>query len=121
MLKDEHKKLYNIYLEAMAYKNNRGYRKRVNFENIDKETEDALVKINHFLSRTPNISARDYFRAGFEYSVDTWLPIGFFKTRKAFVYYTRFMRNKQTANPDDPEILQSFMEGLKFLASFIKE
>lgn len=37
------------------------------------------------------------------------------------MYYNRYSRERQLSNPDSPEILQSFIEGLKFIASFLRE
>lgn len=120
-ISEAQKNIYNCYLEALAAKSNRGYRRRSNFDNLSETTQMTLQKLEHFFSLYPNISVQDFFKAGFKYSATDWLSIDFFKTRKAVAFYNKYTREKQVASPDTDESINSFIEGVKNIVSFMKK
>lgn len=120
-LSEFQQKIYNFYLGALAEKQGRGYRARYNFDNLDISARITLGKLEQFFKQNNSVDPKAFFKAGFEYSVDNWLPLEHFKTRKAIAAYNKYIRTRSVADPDSSESLESFKEGLKFIASFSKE
>ena len=78
---EQHKLIYNLYLKNLAIKNNRPYKPRIDFSNISKDTEAAIIKLGLFFDRNPEINIDWYFKAGFQATTSTFLKIeNFHKT-----------------------------------------
>lgn len=118
MISDKGKEIYNYYLKALAEKGNRPYKKRTNFDKITPELKEQIVKLEYFFQRYNNIYPLNFFKAGFESSVEDYLPIDFFNKYKATVKYTEWYNKKNNIATDSDESVKSFMEGVIYICQF---
>lgn len=118
---EQHKLIYNLYLKNLAIKNNRPYKPRVDFSNISKDTEVAIIKLGLFFERNPEINIDWYFKAGFQATTSTFLKIENFHNIAMIKCYSKFIKQYYNNSVDSPEVIDDFVEGLKFIISFLKE
>ena len=120
-LTEEQKAIYNIYNKELAIANNRPYQNRKNFDNLDNTTKLILIKLDFFFKRNPEIIKDLYFKSGFKYQSNTFLPLSFFYNISVLKNYNRLLSEKYNLNVDSPESVKDFIEGLKFIIEFVRK
>ena len=111
---EDEKYIYNAFLIALRKSKNKPYRVRFDFSDISDEVYINLKKLGAFFKAHNNINYNDFFWAPYEvYSKEEYFDLGFYKTRKAIVAYTQYMRKKETQDPDSEGCINECKEGLK--------
>ena len=67
MLSDIQQKIYNDYLRALGQANNRSYKPRKNFNDLDEETKIYLYRLELFFNQFSHINPYNFFIASFKY------------------------------------------------------
>ena len=86
---DYQKIIYNTFLKVYAKVQNRGYKKRLDFDSIDDKTKNILQKLEQFFNEHKEIQVEDFFRAGYAVTHRQYLPLEFFITFKAIACYKK--------------------------------
>lgn len=115
------KLIYNTYLKYLAISLNRPFKSRQNFDNVDNDVLLALVKLETFFVRNPEINLDLYFKVGFNEHPNTYLSIGFFNNFSIIKKYARYIREKYSQDVESPGIVEDFKEGLAFIIQYMKE
>lgn len=123
ILTESHKEIYNIYLKYLALKNNRPYQKRKNFDDVTEysDTYSALVKLDLFFKRNPELNINLYFKLGFESSKDTFLKLDYFLNLHVLKNYNRYIKTRYNTDIDSIPSIEDFKSGLFFIIQFLRE
>lgn len=121
MISDLQKEIYNLYLKELAIKNNRPFARRKDFDNLSEAIKTDLLKLELFFIRNPEINRDLYFKAGFTFSNDTFLTLGYFHNLNVLKHYAKLEKQRYNVFIDSDESIKDFVEGLKFIISFLKE
>lgn len=128
-LTDFQKRIYNVYLGAVAKASNRPYKERKNFDKIDNATFQALRVLEMRFVKNKFIDIPKYFDVFLQYMGAEYLPIEQFVRQKAFLVYMKLVRSVELADGVEDEgfyvditesELEDFKKGLKFIAEFTK-
>lgn len=116
------KNIYNTYLSTLRKSQNKPFKYRKNFENLDKNLIITLKKLSIFFNEFDTIDIEEFFKAPFVVYDDTdHLELSYFSSRKAIKAYTHLQTVLATADPDSKYVLTKFVESMRFLKSYCKE
>lgn len=118
---EQHKLIYNLYLKYLAIKNNRPYKARENFDDLPEDRKSALIKLGLFFDRNPEINKELYFKVGFNSVPHTFLNLEYFYHISVIKNYNKFIRQYYNLSVEEPEVINDFVEGLKFIVSFVRD
>lgn len=118
-MNENQENIYNDYLRAYAQFQNRPYRKRKNFTDMDKATLAALDKLERFFDQYKHIEPFTFFKASFDTTDKQYIRLEDFTKYSAITAYTRWSRGKYEQDVDSENALKSFMEGIAFIRDFI--
>lgn len=113
------KQIYNSYLKALACKAGRPYTPRKDFSDIQDEIYTAILKLESLFLRNPEINMDYYFRAGLD--AEDIRTITTFVRPVYLKHYVRYMVKRDGLSPDSESVQKDFVEGFKFIISFLKE
>lgn len=120
-LTEQHKSIYNLYLKHLALKNKRPYKKRLDFSNLPEDRKVALIKLGMFFDRNPEINIDLYFKVGFMPETSTFLKLENFYSIDNIKRYNRFIKRYYNLAIESQEVIDDFVNGLKFIINFLKD
>jgi len=116
------KHIYNTYLATSRTSQNKPFKLRKDFDNLDESKYIAIKRISSFLKRFPHIKIEDYFKAPYQiYSDETHFPLDYFASLKATKAYTLFQKKLVNMDPDSDDQLTSIKQSLVFIYNFCFE
>jgi hypothetical protein len=119
-LTDFHKEIYNTYLKQLAIKLKRPYCKRKDFSKLPIETIEALLKLDLFFKRNPELDIDLYFKAGMEMSPATVSVTDYLNNTRILRYYKNIVKSRYNENVDSDGSFNDFIQGFKFITDFAK-
>ena len=123
VLSESQKSVYNVWLKNIARLKNRPYRKRENFDDLEPDVLTAMLKLDSFFNRNPELNIEIYFQAASDYYNEK----GIYPELKLFLafgllkIYKRFIKRRDGLSVESDEIVSDFTEGMKFIVSYLKE
>ena len=97
---DYQQRIYNTWLRITRSNQNKPYRLRKNFDNLNESTSTSLIKLESFFMRNKTVDMEDFFVAPFRLYDDTsTVPLNYYTTLKAIkIYknYKKYIENKNT-------------------------
>ena len=121
MLSDIQQKIYNDYLRALGEANNRSYKPRKNFNDLDEETKIYLYRLELFFNQFSHINPYNFFIASFKYRELKFLKLSEFLKHSAVIAYSRYNTSKYDEFIDSDESLNNFIQGFKTIIAFCLE
>lgn len=122
-LSENKKKIYNLYLKAYRQNNDKPFRTKKNFSDIQKN--DSLIanltKIESIFLKYPAFFSQNYFDAPYKIYNDEkkYYPLSFYSSQKGInscISYLNWLRDS------DPETqFEHFKNSFKFVANFCVE
>jgi len=115
------KQMYNMYLAALGKANNRPFRARKNFDDLEDEKAIELRKLTYLFQKYGEVDVQDFFDAPFQvHDDDKYHPLDYYNSKAATNAYTRFKRQMQ--EEINPELLIEYTRrGLKWLLKYCVE
>lgn len=116
------KEIYNIYLRVLAEAQDRPFRYRKNFDNLEDEKANDLIRLNLFFERFPHINKKRFIEAPYKlWGDDEYYPLKFYNKRKALKAYVTYKKKLINLPPDDPHHLKWVIDSFKFIKRFCFE
>lgn len=118
---EKEKRIYNSYNISYRKANNKPFKIRKDFTDLDPTTILVLHKLSSLFERNPTINIDDFFIAPYKvYDSQTYNPIDFYLTRKALKCYTVYKTEKEKENPDSDEVIERCKAACSFLYKFCR-
>lgn len=115
----DQKHIYNCYLSSLARGNNRPFRAREDFSDLQKDKAAALVRLEAFFSKHPHISVALFMDAPYKvYSDKKYYTLDFYLSPIAFKTYFLYLNLLDNQSPDTPENLEAIKRGIIFIKEF---
>lgn len=122
MITDLEKRIYNSHLANSRKAQNKPFRLRQKFDDLDENKVATLQKLSRFFLSYENINVDDFFMAPHKIWPDeSHHPLEFYTTQKAKKVYSQYMKEREVSDPDTQENLDRLKEGLKFIYKFCRE
>lgn len=112
------KKIYNDYLKALAKANNRPYKFRKDFSEIDNDTKNVLYRLELFFLKFKHIEPFKFFEATFEYKGLKFAKLEDFLRHNAIIAYSKWSNAKYNVSIESEKAIEDFMSGLKFIYDY---
>jgi len=122
MITEAQKNIYNWYLRAQRVHNNKPFRYRKNFDNLDKETfYPHLLKIERVFQKYPHLMRREFFDAPYIIynDVKKFYGLNFFSSLKGLTTCIAYFKLLAQQQPD--EQIDFLKESLRFVTNFCAE
>jgi hypothetical protein len=114
--------IYNKHLASYKKHQNKPFKFRKNFTNLDESTKTILLKLANFFKQHNKINIDIFFAAPYYIYTDAVkFDLQFYTSLKAVKLYREYIKklNRQDINSDD--IKNHFLESTKFILKFCKE
>lgn len=118
---DFQKEIYNNYLKALAKVNERGYKHRENFDNLDDALAHCLYRLEMFFNQFKHIQPYDFFLAYLKYKDIKHANLQDYLKYGAVVAYGKYSKSKYDDFVDSQESIDSFIKGFKNIVAFCLE
>jgi hypothetical protein len=122
MISDIQKTIYNWYIRALRSRNDKPFRYRKNFDNIENDKcYPYLVKLETFFSKYPHFLRKEFFEAPYHVYQDVkkYFGLDFYASMKGMATCMAYFKLLQQQNPDDQ--IDFIRESLKFIGQFCEE
>src|SRR5574343_958954 len=117
---EEEQRIYNQWLKSYAKVQERAYRKRTDFNNLDDDKKIHLKNISIFIERNHIQNLEFPFEISFEHYKD-YVNLDFFITPSAISIYVKALRRVQFRQRNDEELKSEILLNLKFIAKICYE
>lgn len=117
---EEH--IYNIFLKTQRQQNNKPYKTRKNFQNLEDHKKVLLKKLSCFFHKFKHLDVEKFFIAPYSvYRDETYFDLQYFTTLKAIKAYALYQAQQSALDPDTPEQLINIQQSLIFLNNFCRD
>lgn len=118
-LSQQEKFIYNKFLATTRSIQNKPFKLRKQFENIDDLTSVCLKKLSLFFNRFKHVDIDKFFRAPWEMYIDKGnFDLKFYTTQRALKVYTLYIQRQAMRKPDTEEQLYDIKQSLKYIYRF---
>jgi len=119
---DFEKLIYNKHLAETRSNQNKPFKLRQNFDNIDESTRLYLTKLSNFFKKHKNININTFFKAPYKiYKDKPHLGLDFYLGMKAIKLYREYINKLNRQSPDSVDAKKSFKQSVAFVINFCKE
>lgn len=121
MISEIQKKIYNLYLKALAYGSDRPYKQRKDFSKLSFETITELTKLEKVFEKYPHLLRFEFFQAPYKIYKDAkkYYKLSYYSGYKGLTTGIAFFKNLQESMPDNQQ--DFLLESFKFVANFCIE
>lgn len=120
MLTKFEQNIYNEHLKISRTAQNKPYKFRKSFDDIDATKTLYIQKIARILNKFTNISPRDFFFAPYSvYGSEENFDLKFYTTQRALKVYTMYMNQEVDTDPDSINILTRVGDSLRAIKLFL--
>lgn len=115
--------IYNTYLRVFRKKQNKPFKRRIDFTNIQTEYFfKDLVRLKSFLDRNYTVNVEDFFASPYEvYEDKSAYTLDYYTTLNASKVYALYCNLKNNLDPDSDACLLIILKGIKFIENFCKQ
>ena len=118
-LSQQEKFIYNKFLATTRSIQNKPFKLRKRFDNIDDLTTVCLKKLSLFFNRFKHVDVDKFFRAPWEMYIDKGnFDLKFYTTQRALKVYTLYIQRQAMRKPDTEEQLYDIKQSLKYIYRF---
>jgi hypothetical protein len=118
MISDFEKLIYNKHLYHFKKHQNKPFKFRKNFDDLDEGTFFYLKKLSLFFNKFKNINLDLFFLAPYSiYKDEKYFDLKYFISPKAIKTYTLYKKQLDKVDPDSSEILESTLNSIKHIKS----
>lgn len=119
MLNSKQKEIYNKHLIISRKCRNKPFKPKENFSDVTTEISNYLHKIEHMLSKFPNLDLDVYFKAPYMLWPDTeYFPLQYFTTQAAVRAFTLYRKNMLEQDIDSEQSIKDIKDSLIFIGKF---
>lgn len=121
MLNDIQKGIYNDYLRALGVANNRAYKPRKDFDDLNDENLRYLYRLELFFKQFSHINPYNFFIASLKFRNLKYLSLGDYLKHSAVIAYSKYNKAKYDEFIDSDESITDFIQGFKNIVAFCLE
>jgi hypothetical protein len=115
----QEKHIYNKFLAVTRSAQNKPFKLRKKFDNLDDTTILCLKKLSLFFNRFSHVDADIFFKAPWEIYLDKGVfDLKFYTTQRALKVYTLYMQRQAQKKPDHEEQLYDIKRSLQYIYRF---
>ncbi len=114
--------LYNKHLAISRKNQNKPFKLRKNFDNVDETTQFLLTRLASFFNKHKNINVDAFFEAPYHIYVDNdfYFDLKFYTSLKAIKLYREYINKITRDNVNSDETKQFFKNSAKFIVQYCK-
>jgi len=113
------KLIYNKYLISSRTNQNKPFKLRKDFSDIDENTLHLLKKLSLFFNKFTHVSVDDFFNAPWAiYPDHNVFDLKFYSTQRALKIYTLYINRRSASRPDTEEQLYDIKKSLQYILKF---
>jgi len=121
MISEFEKLIYNKHLYYYKKHQNKPFRFRKNFDDLNSTQIFYLKKLGLFFNKFKNINLDVFFQAPYNvFKDETFFDLKYFISPKAVKTYTLFKNQLDSLDPDSISILENTASSLKYIKNFCK-
>jgi hypothetical protein len=120
-MNEKQQEIYNQYLKAIAKVNNRPYKLRKDFSNLDEDSKIILYRLELFFDKFSHIQPYNFFLAFLEYKELKYASLDSYLKQSAIIAYSRYSKQKYDEYVDSEKSLEDFMQGIRNIVAFCLE
>lgn len=114
--------IYNKHLAVYKKHQNKPFKFRKNFDNIDEITQTTLLKLSNFFSQHKNINIDTFLKAPYDIYPDTVkFDLKFYTSLKAVKVYKQYIAKLTKQDVNSPNTINHYLESIKFVLKYCKE
>lgn len=121
MLNDIQKGIYNDYLRALGVANNRAYKPRKDFDDLNDENLRYLYRLELFFKQFSHINPYNFFIASLKFRNLKYLSLSDYLKHSAVIAYSKYNKAKYDEFIDSDESITDFIQGFKHIVAFCLE
>lgn len=121
VLTDQEKATYNTYLRITRSKQNKPYRLRKDFEDMDDKKCIQIHKLTKFFEGNKIVKQEWFFEAPFEIFKTGNFDLSFYLSRKALSCYSSYVLKKRLSDPESDETINAMKSSFRFIVEFCRE
>lgn len=122
MVNDFEKKIYNTFLIQGRKANNKPFKIRKNFDDLDEEVVSVLRRLSTFFINYPSIDTEIYFSAPYKlYPDEEYYKLDYFLSPQAKKAYTLYIKSLELEDPDSNNSLKRLLDSLNFVYKYCLE
>jgi len=115
----QEKLIYNKFLAVTRSAQNKPFKLRKKFENLDDTTILCLKKLSLFFNRFRHVDIDTFFKAPWEIYLDKGIfDLKFYTTQRALKVYTLYIQRQAQKKPDHEEQLYDIKRSLQYIYRF---
>lgn len=115
----QEKLIYNKYLAITRSAQDKPFKLRKKFDNIDDTTIACLRKLSLFFNKFKHVDIDTFFRAPWEIYIDKGtFDLKFYTTQRALKVYTLYIQRQAQRKPDTEEQLYDIKKSLQYIYRF---
>ena len=115
----QEKHIYNKYLAVTRSAQDKPFKLRKKFDNLDDTTLACLKKLSLFFNRFPHVNVDIFFKAPWELYIDKGVfDLKFYTTQRALKVYTLYTQRQAQKKPDHEEQLYDIKRSLQYIYRF---
>jgi hypothetical protein len=113
------KLIYNKYLAISRSSQDKPFKLRKDFSNMDETTSLHIKKLSLFFNKFKHIDMDSFFKAPYEiYIDDISFDLSFYTTQRALKVYTLYVQRTASSKPDNDDQLHDIKRSLRYILSF---
>lgn len=122
MVTDLEKVIYNTHLATSRRVQNKPFKIKKNFDDLDENKIVLLQKLSRFFNEYKNLNIDTFFLAPYMiYTEFEYQPLNFYLTGKAISCYTQYVKQLEIQDPDHPDSLLRLKNSFKFILNYCRE
>lgn len=122
MVSDLQKSIYNTYLAVSRTAQDKPYKKRKNFSDMDDGVLKLLGRLEKLFTSHPSINIKEFFEAPYDiYDDKPFYPLSFYSTIRAINCYNDYQKKLQVLDPDNEKTLYRLVDSFKMILEYCKE
>jgi hypothetical protein len=122
MVSENQQRIYNSHLAISRKVQNKPFRLRKKFDDLEEEKKQILNKLSRFFETYPHIDIDIFFIAPHKiWQDESHFPLEFYTTQRAIKAYSQYVKAMEVEDPDSDQSMERLKKSFKFLYGFCKE
>lgn len=122
ILSENQKKIYNLFLRSFRSNNNKPYKLKKNFSDVEKDTTKILYlqKLENVFIKYPSFFNNFYFDAPYKiYKDETYFSLKFYSSLKGISTCISYLKTLQQGDPEHQ--FDYFKDSYRFIAQYCEQ
>lgn len=114
--------IYNKHLASYKKHQNKPFKFRIKFDDIDEVTKTSLLRLSFFFNQHKSIDIDAFFKAPYEIYPDAVkFDLKFYSSLKAIKIYKEYIKKIARQDINSDSIKAYYLQSIKFIVNFCKE